>query len=266
VEKGKKQFAGFELTGRTLGVIGLGAIGRALANTALELGMKVVGFDPGITVHGAWQLSSDVESAASVDDLLSRVDFVSFHVPLLDSTKDMINADRIKLMKKGATILNFARGGIVSEDAVLAGLDSGKLNAYVCDFPSNKIKNHSKVISLPHLGASTEEAEDNCAVMVADQLKDYLENGNIKNSVNFPDVKMPRADSCARLTVVNMNVPNMVGQITTHLANANLNIVDLINKSKGEVAYTMIDVDGDVPKSVTESIASIQGVLAVRSI
>ncbi len=264
VEQGKKRFAGFELAGRTLGVVGLGAIGRQVANTALELGMHVVGFDPGITVQGAWQLSSRVEQAASVDDLLSKVDFVSFHVPLVETTRNMINAERLRLMRDGVSILNFARGGIVDETAVLAALDEGRVNAYVCDFPSNANRQHPRVIALPHLGASTAEAEENCAVMVAEQIRDYLEHGNIVNSVNFPEVRMPRSGGSSRLAVANRNVPNMVGQITTALAEANLNIIDLLNKSRGEVAYTLVDVEGKIAPALAESIAAIDGVLRVR--
>lgn len=263
VEQGKKQYAGFELAGRTLGVIGLGAIGRQVANAAEALGMKVIGFDPGITVEGAWQLSSTVDKASSVDDLLSKVDFITFHVPLIDATKNMINSERLKLMKDGVTILNFARGGIIDDDAVLSALDQGKVNAYITDFPSNLTKDHPKVITLPHLGASTAEAEDNCAIMVADQLKDFLENGNIKNSVNFPEAIMPRTGG-QRLTIANKNVPNMVGQITTKLADAKINIVDLLNKSKGDTAYTLIDIEGVADETVINAIKSIDGVLRMR--
>lgn len=263
VEAGKKQYAGYELPGRTLGVIGLGAIGRQVANIAISLGMKVVGFDPGLTVAGAWQLSADVQQATSVDDLVSKVDFLSMHVPLVDSTKNLINADRINAMKKGVVILNFSRDGIVDDQAVIDAIDAGKVYSYVCDFPNNLIKNHDRVISLPHLGASTTEAEDNCAIMVADQVSDYLENGNIRNSVNFPEVAMPRTEG-VRIGIVNSNVPNMVGQISTAMADAGLNIVDMLNKSRGELAYTLADVDKDVPENVIENIASIDGVLAVR--
>ena len=266
VEAGKKEYAGFELPGRTLGVIGLGAIGRYVANAAISLGMKVIGYDPGITVEGAWQLSSDVQKASSVDDLLSKVDFVTFHVPLIDATKNMINAERIKLMKKGAVVLNFSRNGIVDDTAVIEALNSGKLYAYVCDFPSNQNKKHPRIIALPHLGASTAEAEDNCAIMVADQVRDYLENGNVHNSVNFPEVSMPRAGDSVRIAIVNSNVPNMVGQISTAMAKAGLNIVDMLNKSRGELAYTLIDVDKEIPQTVVSEIASIEGVLAVRVI
>lgn len=266
VEAGKKNFAGFELPGRTLGVVGLGAIGIGTANTAKKLGMNVRGFDPQITVQSAWRLSSDVDQANSMEELLANVDFVSFHVPLIDATRNMLNADRIKLMKKGATILNFARGGIVDDEAVVKALDEGHLNAYICDFPTNLLKNHPRVIALPHLGASTAEAEDNCAIMVVDQIRDYLENGWINNSVNFPSVNLPRAESGVRVAISNANVPNMVGQISTTMADANLNILDMINKSRGDVAYTLVDIDGEVPDSVLEELASIEGVLSVRAI
>jgi D-3-phosphoglycerate dehydrogenase len=238
VEAGKKNFGGFELPGRTLGVVGLGAIGRQVANAAVSLGMNVVGFDPGITVEGAWELSANVEKAATVDDLMSKVDFVTFHVPLVDATKNMINADRLKIMKDNVIILNFARGGIVDDEAVSAAIKAGKVYAYVCDFPSNLLKKHERVIALPHLGASTAEAEDNCAIMVADEVSDYLENGNVTNSVNFPDVNMVRSEGY-RIGIVNSNVPNMVGQISTAMADAGLNIIDMLNKSKGDLAYTL---------------------------
>ncbi len=263
VEEGKKHFAGFELPGRTLGVIGLGAIGRSVANMALSLGMKVIGYDPGLTVEGAWQLSSSVEKALSVDDLLSRVDFISFHVPLIDATRNMINAERLRLMRKGVVILNFSRHGIVDDQAVCDAIKAGKVYGYVCDFPSNLLKKHERVITLPHLGASTEEAEDNCAIMVADQVRDYLENGNVHNSVNFPEVVMPRSQGF-RIAVVNANVPNMVGQISTAMAKANLNIADMLNKSRGDLAYTLIDIDQKLPETVLKEIHRIDGVLAVR--
>ena len=264
VEDGKKKYSGYEIPGRTLGVIGLGAIGYRVANAALALGMKVVGYDPAMTVKNAWQLSSGVEQAVNVDDLIARSDFITVHVPLIDATRDLINAERLKVARDGAVIMNFARDGIVNEEAVVEGLDNGKLNAFVTDFPNNANKNHPKVIALPHLGASTGEAEDNCAVMVADQLMDYLENGNIRNSVNFPEAIMPRADG-ARLTVANRNVPNMVGQISTLLADAGLNIVDMLNKSRGDLAYTIVDVEADtLDQGLVDSIAAIDGVLKVR--
>jgi D-3-phosphoglycerate dehydrogenase / 2-oxoglutarate reductase len=263
-EAGKKQFVGFELPGKTLGVIGLGAIGVKVANAALDLGMKVLGYDPSITVQNAWQLNAAVQQAGSVEDLLARADMVTVHVPLLDATRHLINEARIKLMKNGATLLNFAREGVVDEAAVKAGLDEGKLRAYVCDFPTHLLYRHPRVVALPHLGASTAEAEDNCAVMVADQLRDYLENGNIRNSVNFPEAIMPRVAGATRMCISNANVPNMVGQITTVLARHNLNIADLLNKSRGEVAYTLVDVEGAVPGAIVQEILAIEGVLSTR--
>ncbi len=266
VEAGKKKFVGFELPSRSLGVIGLGAIGVKVANAAVELGMEVFGFDPAMTVNNAWQLDSRVKQALSVDDLVSKSQFISVHVPLLDATRSLINADRLKLMKPQGVILNFARAEIVDEKAVVEALTSGTLHAYVCDFPSNALKGNPKVLATPHLGASTGEAEDNCAVMVADQLRDFLEHGNIRNSVNFPEAVMPMLPGKTRITIVNANVPNMVGQITTALAKNNLNIADLLNKSRGDIAYTLVDVDSAVPASVAQEIGSIQGVLNVRVI
>lgn len=262
-EAGKKDFAGFELPGRTLGVVGLGAIGRYVANVGVSLGMKVIGYDPGITVEGAWQLSADVKKAATVDELLRNVDFVSFHVPLLDATKNLINAERLKNMRKGAVILNFAREGIVDDAAVVEALNAGKLYAYINDFPTNLTKNHPRCITLPHLGASTEEAEENCAIMVADQVRDFLENGNIKNSVNFPDVVVPR-ESPHRLVIANANVPNMLGQISTAMAEAGLNIHDMVNRSRGDLAYTVVDLDAPITDAVCGKITAIKGVLSAR--
>jgi D-3-phosphoglycerate dehydrogenase len=244
-------------------VIGLGAIGLRVANAALSLGMKVVGYDPLISVQSAWQLSSGVEQAVSVDHLFSRCNAVSVHVPLLDATRGLVNADRIKMMPKGGIILNMARGGICDETAVLGALDSGRLHAYVCDFPTGAALAHPKVIAFPHLGASTEEAEINCAMMVADSVRDYLEDGTVRNSVNFPEAIMPR-NGGSRITIANANVPNMVGQISTILAEANLNIADLLNKSRGEVAYTIIDLDGGITDETLEAIRNIKGVLLVR--
>ncbi|HEU4626616.1 MAG TPA: phosphoglycerate dehydrogenase [Steroidobacteraceae bacterium] len=264
VEAGKKKFVGFELPGRTLGVVGLGAIGVEVANSAHALGMKVLGYDPQITVQRAWQLSSNVEQALSLDDLFARSDVVTVHVPLTDETRGLVNATRLKLMKKGGVILNFARAGIVDDQAVIAALDDGRLHAYVCDFPKNALTQHPKVVTLPHLGASTSEAEENCAVMVADTLRDFLENGNIRNSVNYPEAILPRAPNSVRLCIANSNVPNMVGQISTTLAAAGLNIADLLNKSRGEFAYTIIDSDGAIPESVLAKIKGIDGVLAAR--
>lgn len=265
VEKGKKQFAGFELAGKTLAVLGLGAIGVRVANAAMDLGMDVVGFDPQLTVESAWQLSSLAKRAGSIDDLISRADLVTLHVPLNDHTRHVINAARLDFMKKGAVLINFSREKVVDEEAVLAALDSGQLAAYVCDFPSRNLLGHDKVIALPHLGASTAEAEDNCAIMVADQLRDFLENGNIRNSVNMPEVVVPRSQG-ARLCIVNENVPNMVGQITGALADANLNILDLVNKSRENVAYTLVDLNSGVPEDTLQRIRSIAGVLSARAI
>jgi len=267
VEKGKKNFAGTELAGKTLGVIGLGAIGVKVANAALALGMKVIGFDPSMTVDSAWQLSSTVEKALGVDDLVGRSDFISLHVPFNDHTRNLINPSRIDLLKNRAVLLNFSRSGIVDEVAVLSALEADKLRNYVCDFPTAALLGRKGVILLPHLGASTEEAEDNCAVMVANQIRDFLENGNICNAVNFPEVVSPRADeSVSRLCVANANVPNMVSQISSALGEANLNIVDLLNKSRGEYAYTMVDLSNQVPAETLERIRSINGVLTARVI
>ena len=265
VEAGKKQFSGFELPGRTMGVIGLGAIGVKVANTALSLGMRVIGYDPEITVARAWQLSSEVQQAASIDDLLARSDAVTFHVPLVESTRCMIDADRLKSMRQGVVLLNFARNGIVDDEAVSAAIQEGKVGAYVCDFPNNLLKDHDRVVTLPHIGASTREAEDNCAVMVADQVREYLENGNVINSVNFPKTVMPR-NGGYRIAVVNANVPNMLGQISTSLAEARLNILDMLNKSRGELAYTLADVEDPIPDTVVQEIHGIEGVLAVRTL
>jgi D-3-phosphoglycerate dehydrogenase len=264
VEKGKKNFVGFELPGRTLGVVGLGAVGVEVANSALALGMRVLGYDPQITVQRAWQLSSSVEQATSLEDLFTRADAVSVHVPLNAQTTGLVNAARLALTRPHTTLLNFARGAIVDTPAVLAALDGGRLHAYVCDFPSRALKDHPRVITLPHLGASTGEAEENCAVMVAEQLRDFLENGNIRNSVNYPEALLSRVPGTTRLAIANSNVPNMVGQISTCLAAAGLNIADLLNKSRGEFAYTLIDADGAVGDELLERLRRIEGVLSAR--
>ncbi len=266
VEDGKKNFVGLELPGRSLGVIGLGAIGVKVANAALDLGMEVYGYDPAMTVNNAWQLNSGVRQALSVDDLVSKAQFISVHVPLLDATRKLINAERLRLMRKPGVLLNFARAEIVDEDAVLAALADGGLRAYACDFPGRKFQGNRKVIATPHLGASTGEAEDNCAIMVADQLREFLESGNVRNSVNFPEAVMPLLPGKQRLAIVNANVPNMVGQITTALAQHHINISDLLNKSRGELAYTLVDVDQAVPAALAADIARIKGVLATRVI
>ena len=262
-EEGKKQFAGIELPGRTLGIIGLGAIGRLVADSAIRLGMRVMGYDPEITVDAAWHLSAEVKKAQSIDELLHNSDFVTLHVPLLEATRHLINQQRVQNMKKGSILLNFSREGIVDEDSVLKGIESGKIKNYVCDFPSQKFQHHAAVITLPHLGASTHEAEENCAIMVVDQMMDYLENGNITNTVNFPNVTMGR-ESPYRIAVANSNVPNLLGQISTTMASAGLNIHNMMNKSRGEMAYTLVDVDSPVPQQTIDEIAAIPGVLMVR--
>lgn len=265
VEAGKKQFVGFELPGRTLGVIGLGAIGVEVANVALAMGMKVVGFDPQITVRRAWQLSSGVQQVDTLDRLFKRSNAVTLHVPLVDATRNLVNRDRLSVMPAGSVIINFARGGVVDNQAVLAALDERKLHTYVCDFPTPELINHPRVIALPHLGASTREAEENCAVMAAENIRDYLENGNIRNSVNFPESVMPRGNA-HRIAIANANVPNMVGQISTCLAQADLNIEDLLNKSSGELAYTIVDLSGPVPDETIAVLKQIKGVLALRNL
>ncbi|MEX2164839.1 MAG: 3-phosphoglycerate dehydrogenase family protein [Sulfuricaulis sp.] len=263
VEAGKKNFAGFELPGRTLAVIGLGAVGRSVANLGIALGMKVIGFDPGLTIEGAWQLSADAKKANTVEEALRVADFVTFHVPSMETTRNLINAERLKAMKNGVIILNFAREGIVDDAAVSAAIKAGKVYGYICDFPSNLLKNHERVVALPHLGASTAEAEDNCAIMVAEQVKDFLQNGNVRNAVNFPDVAPPR-ETAYRLIVANANVPNMLGLISETLGHAKLNIHDMVNRSRGDYAYTVVDLDSPAPEDVRRKVAEIDGVLMAR--
>ena len=265
VEDGKKQFAGVELPNRTLGIIGLGAIGSLVADTAIKLGMKVVGFDPEITVDAAWRLPSSVRKANSIEELLKQSDFVTLHVPLLDVTRKLIDEKRLAAMKPGAALLNFARDAIVDEDAIVAALRAHRLKYYLCDFPSAKLLGEPGVAALPHLGASTEEAEENCAVMVVNQVREYLENGAIANAVNFPNVDMPR-ESPYRVAIANANVPNMLGQISTTMARAGLNIHNMVNKSRGEMAYTLVDVDSPIQPAVVDALSKIKGVLSVRAI
>jgi len=265
VEQGKKKFVGRELPGRVLGVVGLGAVGVEVANAAHALGMRVVGFDPELTVERALQLTSSIERTPSLDDLFFRADVVTVHTPLVEATRNLVNAALLGRMHDGGIVVNFARAGIVDTRAMIDALDSGKLAGYVCDFPTKAIKDHPKVVALPHLGASTHEAEENCAVMVADTLRAYLENGTIRHSVNFPDAGLPRPAGTTRVAVANENVPNMVAEISSTLAAAKLNIANLLNKSRGDLAYTLIDVDGQVPPSVLQAIAGIPGVLSVRS-
>jgi D-3-phosphoglycerate dehydrogenase len=263
VEDGKKNFAGFELAGHTLGIVGLGKVGCLVADAAIKLGMDVFGHDPHITVDAAWSLPAQVRKAGSVAEVLKNADFVTLHVPLIDATRDLVNADNLTLMRTGAVLLNFSREGVVNEAAVLAALSAGRLGWYVCDFPSAAINGHGRVIALPHLGASTAEAEENCAIMVADQLRDYLEHGNVCNAVNFPQVTMAR-ESAHRIAIANANVPNMLGQISTAMANAGLNIHNMVNKSRGDMAYTLVDVDSPVPSALLNDLAGIAGVLSVR--
>ncbi len=265
VEAGKKKYVGYELPGRTLGVIGLGAIGVEIANVAIALGMRVVGFDPTITVKSAWRMSSDVEEMASLDELLKESDFITFHVPLIDATLNLLNAEKIANMKDGAVVLNFARHGVVNDDDVLAALEAGKLNAYICDFPAEKLKGNDRVITLPHLGASTAEAEENCAMMVADQLKDFLENGNIRNSVNFPAVKLPRGGK-SRVAITHKNMPDMIAKISTAVGEAGFNIHHMRNESRNELAYTLMDIECEIGEDLIEKFAAIEGVLKARQV
>jgi D-3-phosphoglycerate dehydrogenase len=263
VEDGKKNFAGSELAGQTLGIIGLGKVGCLVADAAIKLGMNVLGHDPEITVDAAWSLPAQVKKATSVTEVMRNASFITLHVPLVEATRDLVNAKNLALVKPGAVLLNFSREGVVNDPAVLAALDAGQLAWYVCDFPGAAILSHPKVVALPHLGASTREAEENCAVMVAEQLRDYLEHGNIANAVNFPGVAMAR-ESKFRVAIANANVPNMVGQISTTMAQAGLNIHNMVNKSRGDMAYTLVDVDSAVSDAVIAQLKAIEGVLAVR--
>ena len=265
VEDGKKQYSGSELPGKTLGIVGLGAIGVEIANAASMLGMDVIGYDPSISKKNAWKISSEVQEALSLEELFSKSDFVSFHVPLVDATKNLLDAKRISLLPEGCVVINMSRDGIVDEEELIKSLDSGKVKYYVTDFPIDEKKNHDRVIALPHLGASTSEAEENCAIMIAKQVKDYLEHGNIVNSVNFPDSKMPRAGE-ERLAITHRNVPNMVRQITKEIAEEGANIVDMLNKSRGEFAYTLIDIEKEIPNTVIENIKQVEGILKVRAL
>ncbi len=263
VEDGKKNFAGYELAGQTLGVIGLGKIGCLVADAAIKLGMNVLGFDPHITVDAAWSLPSQVKRAASVNDVLRAAQFVTVHVPLVESTRHLVNHANIGLMRAGAVLLNFSREGIVADEALIEALAGQRLAAYVCDFPSAELLGRPGVVALPHLGASTREAEENCAIMVVDQLREYLEHGNVVNAVNFPGVSMPR-ESNWRVAIANANVPNMLAQISTTMAHAGLNIHNMVNKSRGEMAYTLVDVDSAVSEAALAALQGIEGVLAVR--
>jgi D-3-phosphoglycerate dehydrogenase / 2-oxoglutarate reductase len=263
VEAGKKQFVGFELPTRTLGVIGLGAIGVEVANTALSLGMRVIGYDPKMTVQRAWQMSSGVEQAVNLDDLFTRSNVVTIHAPLNDDTRHLINGERLKLLPRGSVLLNFARQGVVDVDAVTDALNGDNLSHYVTDFPTVKLKAHPKAICLPHLGASTREAEENCAIMAAENLKEFLEQGNIRHSVNFPEAILSRGRP-DRLAIPHLNVPNMVAQILSAVATENINISDMLNVSRGEMAYTVVDLDGPASEDTLQRIRDVKGILCVR--
>jgi D-3-phosphoglycerate dehydrogenase len=265
LEKQKKQFAGFEVIGKTLGVVGLGAIGSMVANMALELGMKVVGFDPAISVEAAWRLSSDVEKMENLQSLLARADFITVHVPALDATHHLINAETLAGMKSTAVLLNFAREEVVDAAAVREALDQGGLGKYVTDFPTPELLGRNDVLLMPHIGASTEEAEENCAIMAADQLMDYLENGNIRNSVNFPATQMPR-NGGHRITFCNENVPKVLGHVLSLLADRSLNVIDMVNKSRDNIAYNIIDVESEPTEDLLEEIRHVDGIVAVRAL
>ena len=265
IEDGKKQFAGVELPHRTLGIVGLGAIGSLVADTAIKMGMKVIGFDPEITVDAAWRLPSSVRRAHDIEELLKQSDFVTLHVPLTAGTRGLIDAKRLATMKPGSVLLNFARDGLVDEQGLLDALSTGRLKYYLCDFPSARLIGAPGVTALPHLGASTQEAEEHCAVMVVDELREFLETGAIVNAVNFPNVEMAR-ESPYRIAIANANVPNMLGQISTTMARAGLNIHNMVNKSRGEMAYTLVDVDSPVEDAVIKALCAIEGVLSVRLI
>jgi D-3-phosphoglycerate dehydrogenase / 2-oxoglutarate reductase len=267
IEKGKSDFVGPEIKGKKLGVVGLGAIGVMVANDAIELGMQVVGFDPFISVEAAWGLSRNVKRARALESLLAESDYVTLHVPLNDQTKGLINKERIAIMKKGVRLLNFARGGLVNNADLREAMKDGTIAAYVTDFPDEEMLKADNVVAFPHLGASTPEAEDNCAVMAVNQLRDYLENGNIKNSVNYPDCDMGAAPNDAtRIIIANKNVPNIVGQVTTTLATEKINISDMINKHRGDLAYNIIDVDGKARDTIVKKLKGIEGVIMVRAI
>jgi len=259
----RKKFAGFELPGKTLGVIGLGMIGSLVADVALKLGMRVIGFDPGITIEAAWSLPAGVSKASSIEDLAKKSDFLTLHVPLNESTRSLVNKELLSKMSKDSVVLNFSRGGVVDNGAISEAIEAGRLRQYICDFPNPSLSGMRGVISLPHLGASTKEAEENCALMVVSQIIDYLDNGNVVNSVNFPRVLMPR-ESEFRLAIINANVPNMLGQISTALAEQGLNIHNMINNSSKEIALTLVDVDSPISDTTLETIKGIEGVRSLR--
>ena len=264
VEKQKKQYAGNEIAGKKLGVIGLGAIGAKVANIAVRLGMEVYGYDPFISVDGAWRLSSEVKHVNTREEIYKECDFITVHTPLLDDTREMINKDTIAMMKDGVVILNFARDLLVCDDDMIAALESGKVKRYVTDFPNAKIAKAKNVIATPHLGASTEESEDNCAVMAVKELKDFIENGNIINSVNYPKCDLGVCDKVARITICHKNIPNMIGQLSSAVAAEGMNISDMVDKSRGDYAYTIMDLDSKAADNLVEKIEKIEGVIKVR--
>jgi len=265
LESEKKRFAGTEVYGKTLGIVGLGAIGSLVANMALDLGMRVVGYDPAISVEAAWRLSSRVEKMSSLDALLKESDYITLHVPAIDATKGMINSESISRMKPGVKLLNFARKEIVNADDIIAALDAGKVGSYVTDFPTLELIGHPKVLAMPHIGASTGEAEDNCAVMAADLLINFLENGNIKNSVNFPDTSMARGSEF-RLTFSNSNVPNVLSTVLNQISATGANVIDLVNQSRNEIAYNIMDIDQPVTDELMDAISNLDGVIRVRRV
>ena len=265
VEAGKKQYGGSELEGKTLGVVGLGAIGAKIANLALSLGMKVIGYDPKLSVEAAWQLSSDVTRAANLNSLLARSDYVTLHVPMFEATRGLMNSDAFSAIKEGAKLINLARGELVEEAAVISALDTGKLGTYIADFPSEALIAHDKVVLFPHLGASTVEAEENCAEMGANQLIDFLDNGNIVNSVNFPAVSMERTTGY-RVTFANDNVPKVLGTVLNLLADLNINVLDIVNKSRDEIAYTILDIEQEPTPALLEELSNVEHIFHVRSV
>ncbi len=267
VEKGKSKFAGPEVKGKKIGIIGLGAIGVMVANDAHAIGMEVTGYDPFISVQSAWRLSRGIHRSDNIDDLLAESDYISVHIPLLDKTKEIINRDTIAKMKKGVRLLNFSRGQLVNDDDLLEALESGHIAKYVTDFPNDKLLGVENIIAIPHLGASTPESEENCAFMAVTELRNFLENGNISNSVNYPECELPPCpDSAQRITVAHKNVPNMVGQITSCLAAEHINISNMINKSKGNYAYTIIDVETQIKDDTLSQLSGIPGIIRVRSL
>ena len=266
VEKGKSQFAGNEIMNKRLGVIGLGAIGGPLANAAIALGMTVYGYDPYISIDAAWHLDSSIKPVKTLDEIYENCDIISVHVPLLDSTKKMINAEAMAKMKDGVILLNFARDALVDDDALEVALANGKVKRYITDFPNDKTAGMAGVVAIPHLGASTEEAEDNCAKMAVRQLMDYLENGNITNAVNYPACNMGVCTKAGRITVMHKNIPNTISRFTTVVSGHNINISDMLNRSKGEYAYTMLDLDEPTPASLAQMLESLDGVIRVRVI